>query len=118
MSLFEKYGGERYWETVITAFLGTLWQDEQLGHFFAGANQATMHASLVTLFRQALGFDPGHFPTSIRRAHSHLDIKQSHFDRFVEIFHEEIVKNGVTEDDVREIMDVLLVFKQEVVKKT
>ena len=117
MSLFEKYGGQRYWETVITTFLGTLWRDEQLGHFFTGANQATIHASLVTLFQQALSFDPGHFPTSIRRTHYHLDLHQSHFDRFAEIFHEEIVKNGVTQDDLREIMDVLLAFKQEVVRK-
>lgn len=117
MSLFDKYGGERYWTSVLTSFLQTVAQEEQLGHFFTGVNLTTLCSSMVVLFQQALGFDPGHFPTSIHRTHAHLNIQLSHFNRFVQVFQEAIVKNGVTDDDVREITEVLLAFQREVVKK-
>lgn len=118
MSLFDKYGGERYWTSVLTSFLQSVARDEQLSHFFTGVNLTTLCNSLVLLFQQALGFDPGHFPSNIHRTHAHLDIRPSHFTRFVQVFQEEIVKNGVTDDDVREITEVLLAFQRDVVKKT
>jgi truncated hemoglobin YjbI len=117
MSLFEKYGGERFWGPVFVSFLDTLRREEQLSHYFTGVDIATLGRSMLLLFQQALGFDPGHFPISIRRIHTHMHIQQQDFSRFLEIFEETIKRNGVEQEDGEEIAEVLLAFQRDVVER-
>ena len=37
-------------------------EEEEMTHYFAGVDLATLGRSMLPLFQQALGFDPGHFP--------------------------------------------------------
>lgn len=117
MSLFDKYGGEKYWGPVFISFLDTVRQDEQLGRFFTGADLVSVGRSMLTLFQQALGFEAGHFPTSIRRTHAHLNILQSDYAQFIRLFDAIIKRNGVADADASEITEVLLAFQRDIVKK-
>lgn len=117
MSLFDKYGGDSFWGPVFVSFLDTLRAEEELAHYFTGADLATVGRSMRTLFQQALSFEPGHFPISIRRTHAHMHIQQSHFNRFLQLFREIITRNGVGEEDAREVTEVLLAFQRDVVKR-
>lgn len=113
--MFEKYGGDAFWNRVLDDFYHLNMSDSHLQSFFAGKDVDKIKSMNAGLLRAALGTAESHFFTSIKRVHANLGIAQTQYERFVSNLFQVLRDRGVHQDDLEDINDVVVSFRGDVV---
>ena len=79
-SLFEKYGGFSRISRVVLSFYHTLLDSDDIGPFFDDIDMSRMVDHQTKFIASLLGGPASYTDNQLRQLHSHLPIKDSHFD--------------------------------------
>jgi hemoglobin len=112
--IYEKYGGERFWELIIDLFYEKNMTDNGLRGFFEGKDINKIKAMNRHLLSVALRSSDDHFSVSVKRVHRGFGIRVEHFEKFVNNFKTVLQENKVTEDDSEYILMVVESFREDV----
>lgn len=113
--VYDKYGGESFWEMIIDQFYDRNINDIELKGFFEGKNVQKIKAMNRHLLSVALRCSNDHFPISVKRVHRGFRIATGHFDRFVSNFQTVLTANKISEEDSEYIIMVVDSFRDDVV---
>lgn len=115
-SIFDRYGGQAFWDTVLDEFYQLNLEDPELLSFFQGKDVNRIKEMYRCLLRAALREAGEHFPVSIKRVHKDMPITSFAFDKFTQNLQTVISRNGVNDEDKEEIILVIMAFKEDIVK--
>jgi hemoglobin len=115
-SLYDRYGGQPFWQRVLDVFYAKNLESPALQGFFTGKNVDRAKFMNQLLLCSALRPSGDHFPVSVKRVHREMAITQSVFSEFAANLHRALTECGVTESDANEILDVIDSFKEDLVK--
>ena len=113
-SIYDKYGGERFWETLVDQFYDKNLNDPMLKNYFEGKDINRVKLMNRGLLAAALRTSEDHFSISVKRVHKNFGIGGNTFDRFVGNLRIVLDQNRVTADDIEEILIVVNSFKEDV----
>jgi hemoglobin len=114
-SIYDRYGGQTFWDGVIGELYEKNLTDEGLRGFFEGKNIERVKAMNRALLAAALRTSEEHFPISIKRVHRNFGIREAEFDTFVKNFEEVLARNGVSKSDLQDIMTVVTSFREDII---
>mmetsp|Transcript_9971 Transcript_9971/g.14888 ORF Transcript_9971/g.14888 Transcript_9971/m.14888 type:complete len:119 (+) Transcript_9971:28-384(+) len=114
--LFEKYGGQSFWNRFLDKFYQRNMSNDTLEAFFSGIDVERIKSMNSSLLRAALGNGDEHFFTSIRRVHRNMNVKDAHFQIFYDNFVETLKEFGVSGEDFEDIVEVVSSFREDVVQ--
>lgn len=114
-SIYDKYGGEGFWEDVLDAFYEKNLSDSTLANFFAGKD--VNRIKLMNRGLLAAAFNPAadHFSISVKRVHTAFSVSEMAFDGFVRNLNIVLSNFKVQDEDIEEILIVVNSFKEDVV---
>jgi truncated hemoglobin YjbI len=116
-SIYDRYGGQAFWERVMNAFYDKNLADPSLNAFFAGKDVERVKIMNRGLLSAALRPSGEHFPVSVKRVHRTMEISAAAFDRFGANLVATLTECGVSSVDSEEIMSVIASFRDDVVTK-
>ncbi len=79
-TLFEKYGGFSKISRVVLTFYDTLLDSDEIGPYFDNTDMSRMVDHQTKFVASLLGGPASYSDTQLRQLHSHLSIKDAHFD--------------------------------------
>lgn len=83
--VFDQFGGEAGLTALMETFMAGLLADEQMGPFFANADQARVKRQLVEQFCAILGGGCTYTGRDMKSSHAGLGIDRADFNRLVEV---------------------------------
>ena len=115
MSLFDKYGGEEFFQRLLDIIYQKNLSNPVLAPYFRDSDVERIKSMYLNLLRAGLGTGEHHFHTSVKRVHSHLHIPKEAFLAFYEVFIGVLQENAFTPEDMEEVSDMLKAFEEDVV---
>lgn len=115
-SLYTKYGGHAFWETVLENFYKTNLCDEILSEYFEGKDEQCIKIMLRGLLSAALKTSGSERPIPVKKIHKYLNIHTLQFDKFIYNLSSLLLENGVTAGDCNEIIIVVNSYRDDIVK--
>ena len=116
LSLYEKYGGFSQVSRIVLAFYDTLLDDDDVGLFFDNTDMSKMVDHQTKFIASLLGGPASYTDNQLRQLHSHLDIKDEHFDVLEVILRDTLVAHGVAEEDVAAVVSEFAKRRQLIVR--
>lgn len=113
--IYNRYGDQSYWQTVIDDFYEDTINDSVLKPYFLGKDINRIKCMHNVLLSAALQRDGGHFPISVLRVHKTLNISEEIFNRYVYIYQRSLKAHGIQDADIESIVNILQAFKQDLV---
>ncbi|OMJ66894.1 hypothetical protein SteCoe_36100 [Stentor coeruleus] len=116
-SIFDKYGGNDFWQKVLNEFYETNIKDHRLTQFFESADIGKIKKMYKCLLASALSDqgDPVH--VSIRRVHNPYPISQLEFEAFLENFDQVLEINRLRVEDKVQVLTIVNSYRNDVVKQ-
>lgn len=114
--IYNKYGDESFWQTVIDEMYDLTTNDRTLKPFFIGKDVNRIKCMHNILLLAALKRDSCHFPISVYRVHKSLEITEEIFNRYVFYYQKSLKNHGIQDADIESIINILLAFKPDLVK--
>ena len=115
-TIFDRYGGQEFWDVILSDFYVYNLQDPELSNYFEGKNVDKIKQMYRCLLSAALRTTGEHFPVSIKRVHKNMTIRSGTFEKFISNLLRALISNGVNAEDRAEIMNIIESFKEDVVK--
>ena len=103
-TLYEKYGGFSQVSKIVLSFYDTLLDNDEIGPFFDEVDMSKMVDHQTKFIASLLGGPASYTDNQLKQLHSHLDIKDSHFDELEIVLRETLVNHGVEPDDVEAVV--------------
>ena len=116
VSLFHKYGGIQTISTLVHDSYDDILLEPILAPLFANVNMATLLDHQVKFFSHVLGGPANYEGRSLESAHRGLSIKDSQFQKLVDILKANLEDLGVENDDVEAVLDIVRSVKEEIVE--
>jgi hemoglobin len=115
-SIYDKYGGEKFWQVVIDDFYQRNITDPKLQTFFEGKDVERIKRMNKHLLTAALqGSEDYSNLGEVRGIHCNFGIKLDHFNRFLLNIYNVLTSHGVSEEDSEYILVVIEAFREDVV---
>lgn len=108
--LFELIGGRRTIWAATESFYRRVLADEQVSHFFKGADMEHLHARQSMFISMLLGGRVVYTGKDITAAHAQARVKglnDRHFDIFLKYFRDALMEVGVKSDKLEKVMQLL-----------
>ena len=99
-TLFDKYGGFSKVSRIVLAFYDTLLDSDNIGPFFDDIDMSRMVDHQTKFVASLLGGPASYTDNQLSQLHSHLDIKDTHFDELKEVLSDTLTDFGVEPNDV------------------
>ncbi|OMJ80678.1 hypothetical protein SteCoe_19014 [Stentor coeruleus] len=115
-SVYDRYGGQPFWEDVLNIFYDKNLADPELQSFFVDKDIERAKTMNRGLLAAALRPEGEHFPVSVKRTHKNMPIFGRHFNKFGENLIATLNEKHVTQADIDEIIGVIQSFKDDIVK--
>lgn len=115
-SIYDRYGGQPFWEDVLNLFYEKNLVDPDLQSFFVGKDIERAKIMNRGLLAAALRPEGEHFPVSVKRAHKDMPIFGNHFEKFAVNLIATLNEKHVTKADIDEIIGVIQSFRDDIVK--
>lgn len=113
-TLYEKIGGAKSIEKMVTAFYQRVLADPILAPFFEKTEIAKLHKMQNAFFTIALGGgEPNKMP-ALADVHRDRGIESKHLTRFMEILVETLMEVGIAESDTKRIYERIAVYADDV----
>ncbi len=103
-TLFEKYGGFSNVSKIVLAFYDTLLDSDEIGPFFDDIDMSKMVDHQTKFVASLLGGPASYTDRQLQQLHSHLDIKNGHFDELKVVLKDTLDDHGVEPDDVEAVL--------------
>ena len=103
-TLFEKYGGFSRISRVVLSFYDTLLDSDDIGPFFDEVDMSRMVDHQAKFLASLLGGPASYTDNQLRQLHSHLAIKDSHFDELKVVLSETLEKHGFAAEDIGAVL--------------
>ncbi|MGI9350928.1 MAG: group I truncated hemoglobin [Rhizobiaceae bacterium] len=103
-ALFEKYGGFSQISKVVMSFYDTLLDSDEIGPFFDDIDMSKMVDHQTKFIASLLGGPAAYSDNQLRQLHSHLDIKDSHFDELKVVLKSTLADHGIEPQDVEAVL--------------
>lgn len=114
-SLFDRLGKERVLFQVVGEFYKLIQEDDRINGFFKDIDMASLRQHQLEFLSALLGGPEQYSGRSLKAAHKYLQLKQHHFDAVAENLVEALRRFDVGDDDIREAIDKVAVYKGEIV---
>ncbi|MEZ5814123.1 MAG: group 1 truncated hemoglobin [Alphaproteobacteria bacterium] len=112
-SAFEKIGGDKAADKIVILFYSKVLQDPHISHFFDEIDIIAQIAHQKKFLKYALCEMP--YPgKSLRKAHEHLNLDESHFDAVIDHFKETLTEVGLPTHTITEVMAILRATRDDV----
>ena len=112
---FERIGGERAVEEIVSAFYQKVVGDPELSPFFANTDIERLLAMQREYVTIALG-GPGTFSMDrLHDSHTGRGIRGRHFMRFLDLFLETVRDRNLDADDLDKILDRMAIASSDVI---
>lgn len=116
MSLYMKYGQKDFCRKVVVNFYDNyVLKDPLVSHFFKNTDmdkQKVMQTSFVSF---ALGGPVKYSGKSMKKAHENMQINETHFNKIVEYLGKSLVDNGMSNEDIQKVVELLSPLKDDIV---
>ena len=114
--MYEKYGGENFWQVVIDEFYERNVNDRALAPFFEGKDVDRIKSMNRHLLFSALTASD-HLPDigEVRPIHCGFGIRLEHFNRFLLNIYNVLTAHNVAEEDAEYILVVIEAFREDIV---
>ena len=99
-TLYDKYGGFSNVSKIVLAFYDTLLDNDEIGPFFDEVDMTKMVDHQTKFIASLLGGPAAYTDNQLRQLHSHLAIKDSHFDELEIVLRDTLTDHGVEPQDV------------------
>ncbi len=103
-TLFEKYGGFSNISKIVLSFYDTLLDNDEVGPFFDNVDMTRMVDHQTKFIASLLGGPASYTDNQLRQLHSHLDIRDSHFDELEVVLRSTLTDHGIEPDDVEAVV--------------
>ena len=103
-TLFEKYGGFSQVSRVVLSFYDTLLDSDEIGPFFDNTDMARMVDHQTKFIASLLGGPASYTDAQLRQLHSHLAIKDAHFDELKVVLRETLEEFSFEEPDIEAVL--------------
>lgn len=103
-TLFEKYGGFSQVSRVVLAFYDRLLESDDIGPFFDEIDMAKMVDHQTKFVASLLGGPASYTDTQLRQLHSHLPIRDGHFDELKVVLSETLEDHGFEAGDIEAVL--------------
>lgn len=114
-NLYEKYGGDRFWESLLDQFYDRNMNDPRLQSFFEGKDMGKIKRMNKLLLSSALRANEEFSSVDVKQIHRNFGIKLEHFNRFLLNFYNTLTSHGVSEEDVEYMLVVIDIFKEDII---
>lgn len=114
-NLYEKYGGDGFWESLLDQFYEKNMSDPKLQNFFEGKDMVKIKRMNKHLLSSALRATQEYSSVDLRQIHSKFGIKLDQFNRFLLNFYNTLTSHGISEEDVEYMLVVIDIFKEDIV---
>ncbi|WP_282610089.1 group 1 truncated hemoglobin [Pelagibius sp. Alg239-R121] len=104
-TLFEKYGGFSKVSKIVLAFYDTLLDSDEIGPFFDDIDMSKMVDHQTKFVASLLGGPASYTDRQLHQLHSHLDIRDAHFDELKVVLKDTLSDHGVEDGDVQTVLD-------------
>lgn len=117
-SLFDKYGGQGIVDILVDKFYEKMISNEKVKHFFDGVDIKKLKNHQKRFISIALGAPNKYEGKSIRKAHAHLNIKESpHFDTLIDCLSDTMDELGMHEDDIVAVIGIVVKLRDDVLNR-
>lgn len=103
-TLFEKYGGFSQVSKIVLAFYDKLLESDEIGPFFDNIDMPRMVDHQTKFVASLLGGPASYTDNQLRQLHSHLSIKDLHFDELKVVLGDTLTDHGFQTDDVEVVL--------------
>ncbi|MEX0317158.1 MAG: group 1 truncated hemoglobin [Ruegeria sp.] len=103
-TLFEKYGGFSSVSKVVMAFYDTLLDSDDIGPFFDEVDMSKMVDHQTKFVAMLLGGPASYTDHQLRQLHSHLDIRDAHFDELKVVLSGTLQDHGFDPEDIEAVL--------------
>ncbi|EEE35872.1 putative cyanoglobin [Rhodobacteraceae bacterium KLH11] len=103
-TLYEKYGGFSQVSKIVLSFYDTLLDNDEVGPFFDDVDMSKMVDHQTKFIASLLGGPASYTDNQLRQLHSHLDIRDVHFDELETVLRGALVEHGVAAEDVETVV--------------
>lgn len=104
-SLFDKYGGFAKVSRIVLELYNRVLDDDDLGPFFDDVDMTRVIDHQTKFVSSLMGGPAAFSDEQIHRMHRHLTISDDHFERLEEILAETLADHGLSDEDVRTIVE-------------
>ena len=113
--VLEQFGGEAGLTRLMDTFMAGLLADEQMGPFFANADQARVKRQLVEQFCVILGGDCTYTGRDMKSSHAGMGVDRADFNRLVEVLQVAMDQHDVPFSAQNKLLAKLAPMHREVV---
>lgn len=106
-TIFDQIGGYEALEVVVSDFYDRVLADQELAHFFAGANISRLKGKQVEFFATALGGPAPYTGPSMRDVHLGKGITTRHFTLVAEHLTKSLTAASVSAEVVEKIINAI-----------
>lgn len=118
-TLYDKYGGMPTMKTLVREFYKDARVSPKVGHFFSKLDMEKLIDHQVQFLSFVLGKPVRDYKIhELAKAHHPLDISDSDFDEIGRLLVKTLSKAGVTVEDIKLIMGVVLEIRDEIVNRS
>ena len=103
-SLFDKIGGFAKVSRVVISFYDRILDSEKAGDYFDGIDVSRLVDHQTKFISSLMGGPSSFTDEQLRRAHRHLNIDNESFDEMIQILTETLGDHGLSEPDVKDVM--------------
>lgn len=103
-TLFEKYGGFSQVSKIVLAFYDRLLESNEIGPFFDNIDMPRMVDHQTKFVASLLGGPASYTDNQLRQLHSHLNIKDLHFDELKVVLGDTLTDHAFQTDDVEVVL--------------
>lgn len=114
-NLYEKYGGDGFWESVLDEFYEKNLNDSMLQRFFEGKDVNKIKRMNKHLLSSALRASYEYADVDVKQVHCSYGIRLEHFNRFLLNFYNVLNSHNILEEDIEYMLVVIDSFKEDVV---
>lgn len=115
-SLYTKYGGHLFWESVLEKFYVKNLHDPALRLYFEGKDINSIRVMYRGLLSAALKTSGDSYPIPVKRVHKYMNISNAEFETFLNNLANILLENGITRTDCEGMMAVISSYKDDIVK--
>ena len=112
----ESYQNEKLLDAVISKVYAKVTADQTLQHYFANMSKRELNMLKLGFSKAFSGVDNYYFKRTVKKAHEGLGIDKKQFDKFVVLFQQAMLEEGVRSSDIETVSRHLNRFSDEVIE--
>lgn len=116
ISIYEKYGGWDFFHKCIYDLYIDMFDHPEISYHFLGVDIERLSKRQTQFLVRAIGGPKLYEGRPIKMVHHNMEISLFQFQEIAKSFHDVFIKNGVSPEDAKTIMEFVASFQKDVVE--